>query len=484
MVISDNGASAEGGPPGSVNENKFFNNVPDRSEAEPRGARRAGRPEVLQPLLLGLDLRRQHAVPPLEARDLSRRRVSDPFLVHWPKGIKAKGEIRHQFAHAIDMVPTVLECARDRAAGADPRRDAVADRRASASRTPSTTRRRESQHTTQYFEMFAHRSIYHDGWRAVCPFPGPSFTEAGVVFGTPAHRRQAARARRQGLGAVQRRRRSRRDQEPGRRATAAKLIEMIALWYVEAGKYNVLPIDSRGTLRFADERPQLTKDRTDLHLLPAHAGGPGERRGASVLNRAAQHHRRGRDPQGRRRRRADLPRRATLGGYTLLRPGQEAALRPQLRRRPGVPRRRPTQTCRRARSSCASSSSRRASPTSRRARARPAARSCTSTRSSAGEMSLPVTVPLALGHRQRRHRRPQSGLPGQHDLPAAVRVHRHDREGHGGRFRQAHPGHRRGAARPGQGGDGSAVEGRRGSSPNLAQPLRHGGFPPGPSRPL
>ena len=41
----------------------------------------------------------------------------------------------------------------------------------------------ESQHKTQYFEMFAHRAIYHNGWRAVCPFPGPSFQESGASFG-------------------------------------------------------------------------------------------------------------------------------------------------------------------------------------------------------------------------------------------------------------------------------------------------------------
>src|SRR3954470_17617 len=43
----------------------------------------------------------------------------------------------------------------------------------------------DSDHHTQYFEMLGHRAIYSDGWRAVCPWPGPSFTEAGVGFGQP-----------------------------------------------------------------------------------------------------------------------------------------------------------------------------------------------------------------------------------------------------------------------------------------------------------
>ena len=67
MVISDNGASAEGGPNGSVNEGKFFNNVPDDLEAEPRGDRRSRRSEVLQSLSVGLDPRRQHTLQALEA---------------------------------------------------------------------------------------------------------------------------------------------------------------------------------------------------------------------------------------------------------------------------------------------------------------------------------------------------------------------------------------------------------------------------------
>ena len=42
-----------------------------------------------------------------------------------------------------------------------------------------------TRHHTQYFEMFGHRAIDHDGWRAVCPWPGPSFAEAGKPFGAP-----------------------------------------------------------------------------------------------------------------------------------------------------------------------------------------------------------------------------------------------------------------------------------------------------------
>ena len=107
MVISDNGASAEGGPPAPSTRTSFSTTC-RTSGTEPGRHRRHRRTEVLSTTTVGLDPRRQHPVPPLEARDLPRRR-SDPFLVCWPKGIKANGEIRTQYAHAIDMVPTVLD---------------------------------------------------------------------------------------------------------------------------------------------------------------------------------------------------------------------------------------------------------------------------------------------------------------------------------------------------------------------------------------
>ena len=155
-----------------------------------------------------------------------------------------------------------------------------------------------TKHHTQYFEMFAHRSIYHDGWRAVCPFPGTSFAEAGVSFGMLELTEDKLReldatgwelynvevdpAETNNLA----------DQE------RAKLIEMIALWYTEAGKYNVLPLDSRGTMRFADERPQIAAERDTYVYFPRTQAVP-ENVAAKVLNRAHTHHRR-RRAEGRR----------------------------------------------------------------------------------------------------------------------------------------------------------------------------------------
>jgi arylsulfatase len=142
-----------------------------------------------------------------------------------------------------------------------------------------------SNHHTQYFEMFAHRAIYHDGWRAVCPFPGDSFTEAKAFFG----QLELAEDKLRELDATGWELYNVIDDPAETKNLAdtnrAKLIEMIALWYVEAGKYNVLPLDSRGTARFADERPQLTKDRQTYVYYPGTQTVP-ENVAVKVLNRA------------------------------------------------------------------------------------------------------------------------------------------------------------------------------------------------------
>ena len=92
MVISDNGASAEGGPTGTTNEAQFFNNAQEPIEESLEADRRDRRPEALQPLPVGLDVGGQHAVPPLEARDLPRRldRSVHRLLAEGDQGARAR----------------------------------------------------------------------------------------------------------------------------------------------------------------------------------------------------------------------------------------------------------------------------------------------------------------------------------------------------------------------------------------------------------
>ena len=108
MVISETTGQVPGRPARLGQREQVLQQRARRPAAEPRRAGRTRRTEVLQPLPVGLDLRGNTPFRRWK-RETYRGGVSDPFLVHWPKGIKAKGEIRTQYAHAIDMVPTVLE---------------------------------------------------------------------------------------------------------------------------------------------------------------------------------------------------------------------------------------------------------------------------------------------------------------------------------------------------------------------------------------
>jgi arylsulfatase len=272
MVISDNGASSEGGPTGSVNENLFFNNVPESLEENLKALDKLGSAETFNHYAWGWTWAGNTPFRRWK-RETYRGGISDPLIVHWSQGIEAKGEIRTQYAHAIDLVPTVLELLEIappttiKGVTQSPIEGVSFAHTFNHSTAPT-------KHLTQYFEMMGHRSLYYDGWRAVCPWPGPSFTEAGQFFGAAisaetltdldTHHWELYHvasdfAENHNIAA---------DNRP-------KLIEMIATWYIEAGKYNVLPVDGRGVQRFAEERPQIAVNRSryvyypDTQAIPA-----------------------------------------------------------------------------------------------------------------------------------------------------------------------------------------------------------------------
>ena len=312
MVISDNGASAEGGPHGSINENLFFNNVPETLEDGLSAIDELGGPEYFNHYPWGwawagnTPFRRWK-------RETYRGGVSDPFIVHWPKGISRQGEIRTQYVHAIDMVPTVLD-----ALGLEPpsqiRGVTQSPIQGVSFAHTFDDGSAESRHHTQYFEMMGHRAIYHDGWRAVCPVPGPSFNEAGMGFGEMVITEEKLRELdangwelyhvAEDVSETKNLASENRDQ----------LIEMIALWYAEAGKYNVLPLDSRGAERLADERPQLTEGR-QRYVYPRTVGDRGHDRSVRAQS-TPQHLRFGGDSTTVQRA-CWSPRAGTSGGYSL-----------------------------------------------------------------------------------------------------------------------------------------------------------------------
>jgi arylsulfatase len=272
MLISDNGASAEGGPTGSVNENKFFNNVPDSLQQNLAALDDIGGPKYFNHYPWGWT----HAGnTPFRRwkRETYRGGVSDPFIVCWPKGMKARGEVRTQYCHAIDMVPTVLDCL-----GIKPptqiRGVTQSPIQGYSLKSSFDDAKAEALHKTQYFEMFGHRSLYHAGWRAVCPWPGTSFVESGRGFGAPLDHDTLNELDAKGWELYN------LNDDPCEtndlvEKEKARLIEMIGMWYAEAGKYDVLPIDSRGTLRLGEPRPQIAAGRKKYVYYPGTQSVPG-----------------------------------------------------------------------------------------------------------------------------------------------------------------------------------------------------------------
>jgi arylsulfatase len=265
MVISDNGASAEGGVYGTTNEGQFFNNAQETPEESLAAIDELGGPKHFNHYPWGWTWAGNTPFRRWK-RETYRGGASDPFIVHWPDGIAARGETRSQYAHIVDMVPTVLDVLDiepPQAIRGVPQTPMHGVSFAHTFAEPSV----ESRHRTQYFEMLGHRSLYHDGWRAVCPWPGPSFAEAGVGFGQPISADTLSRIDAEGWELFH------VDEDFAEchdvaSANRARLIAMIGTWYAEAGKYQVLPVDGSGMARAILERPLAAPQRDQYVYFP------------------------------------------------------------------------------------------------------------------------------------------------------------------------------------------------------------------------
>ncbi len=275
MVVSDNGASAEGGVTGTTNEAQFFNNCPEPVEDSLKVIDELGGPKHFNHYPWGWTFAGN---TPLRRwkRETYRGGSSDPFIVHWPANIKGHGEVRTQYAHIIDMVPTVLDLL-----GIDPPAtikgvpqspiQGVSFAHTLNDGTAAT------KHHTQYFEMIGNRAIDHDGWRAVCPWPGPSFAEAKQPFGAPISADALSELDASGWELYH----VAEDFTESHNVAADnrdRLIALIGTWYAEAGKYNVLPVDGSALNRLLVERPLLAAPRdryvyfADTQSVPYFAG--------------------------------------------------------------------------------------------------------------------------------------------------------------------------------------------------------------------
>jgi arylsulfatase len=265
IVVSDNGASAEGGPTGTTNEAQFFNNAQEPLERSLESIDEIGGPDHFNHYPWGWTWAGNTPFRRWK-RETYRGGASDPFIISWPQGIDARGEVRTQYAHIIDMVPTVLDLL-----GLEPP-PTIRGVTQSPIQGVSFAHTLDdagapTHHRTQYFEMLGHRAIYHDGWRAVCPWPGPSFAEAGFGFGQPISADTLSRldATAWELYHVAEDFAENHDVAAQHRD---RLIALIGTWYVEAGRYGVLPVDGSGLARMAAEKPLVAPPRDHYTYLP------------------------------------------------------------------------------------------------------------------------------------------------------------------------------------------------------------------------
>ncbi len=254
VISGDNGASAEGTVNGSFNELLMFNGAAALETPEFMAARidKFGTPEAYNHFAVGW----AHAMdtPFQWTKQVASHwgGTRNGTIIRWPNGIKAKGEVRNQFHHVIDVAPTILDVA------GLPEPTFVNGVQQVPYEGVSLAYSFEEasaadRHETQYFEMFVNRGIYHRGWTAVTrhstPWvmaPPPALDDdVWELYGpddwTQAHDLAA--------------------EQPDR------LRELQRLFLIEAAKHNVLPLDDRRVERFNSElagRPQLVRGKRQL----------------------------------------------------------------------------------------------------------------------------------------------------------------------------------------------------------------------------
>jgi arylsulfatase A-like enzyme len=269
VLVSDNGASAEGGPNGSVNENKFFNNIADTIEENMQYLDELGSPATYNHYPNGWAWAFNTPFKMWKRYNFEGG-VADPLIISWPKGIRAKGELRKQFMHATDVVPTLydllgVELPEQVKGYLQVPLEGVSFQSTFESADAPTPKE------SAFFSMLGSRAVWHKGWKAVSVHP----TIAGwsdfdqdrwELFHT--------------------------DEDPTEMhdlaaENPAKVQEMVNQWFHLAGLYKGLPLDDRTAVEvLADPtRPQVAPPRDRYVYYPGTAEVP-ETAAVNMRNRS------------------------------------------------------------------------------------------------------------------------------------------------------------------------------------------------------
>jgi arylsulfatase A-like enzyme len=167
MYASDNGASGEGSPSGSVNENKFFNGFPDELTENMKLIDELGGPNTYEHYPTGWASALSTPFKMFKRYSNYAGGTDCPLVISWPKGIKAHGEIRNQYHHAVDIVPTILEICGIEMPKMYRGIEQYPLSGVSMKYTFDAKPDDPSQKHVQYYTMLGTRAIWQDGWKAV-----------------------------------------------------------------------------------------------------------------------------------------------------------------------------------------------------------------------------------------------------------------------------------------------------------------------------
>ena len=253
VVISDNGASGEGGPNGSVNEVKFFNGYIDTVEESLRFYDNLGGTETYNHYPIGWAMAFSTPYKLFKRYASHEGGIADTGIISWPNGIAAHGEVRDNYINVCDITPTVYDLLNitppETVQGITQKPlDGVSF--SAALDSPNA----ETGKDTQFYEMLGTRGIWHKGWfantvHAATPSGWSHFDkDRWELFRIETDRSQC---------------RDLAEEEP------EKLEEMKKLWFAEAAKYNGLPLADLNILETLTRwRPYLVGDRTSFVYYP------------------------------------------------------------------------------------------------------------------------------------------------------------------------------------------------------------------------
>ncbi|HEX7124233.1 MAG TPA: arylsulfatase [Thermodesulfobacteriota bacterium] len=263
VFIGDNGSSGEGTLDGLFNEMSLAANAPETLEFKLQRIDRLGLPGSYNHYPVGWAMAGNTPFKFCK-QYVHFGGIRNPLVVHWPKGIAARGEIRRQFHHVIDIVPTILT-----AAGVEPPSIVNSVQQAPIEGVPMNYSFDDAgaptTHPAQYFEMLGNRGLIQDGWKIVT-YNGRLPWESRSKFASideqrwemyhidedPAEANDLIKGR--SLGDLN---------DP----MVQRFVDLVGLWWAEAGRYDVLPLDDRFQERLLG-RGDLYSTREQLTFYP------------------------------------------------------------------------------------------------------------------------------------------------------------------------------------------------------------------------